>query len=379
MSTQNITFDSSIADAQGTFVEPLPADHFDAEAYAAYAEEKDSLCAAFAAAPSGILVHRRFRVPEVYSWASADMKLSLELQLRALEQSRGYAMDVPNFLEPWYGIGYIASAFGAEYLWPAGQAPATEPVFQDLEAALAYEPVPIETTPPGRRILEMIEFFLDSTGGKVPMSCSDVQSPLNAATALFPTSTFFMDSLDRPDDVATILDRVVDLSIAFFRKQEALIGSALARPGHGFASSRRFVGVGVSDDNSVMVSPDTYRELFAPALERFGQALGGTVFHSCGNWSSKIPTVKTLAGLLTIDAAMTARTDPDPSHPAAFRDGFSGTGVTVNARMVGSAEEVAKSFAELYDPDLKAIVVTYCPSVDEQRRTYDHIKEIASR
>lgn len=378
MTTHDIAFDSSVADAQGSSVERLPAGRFDADAYAAYAAEKDALCAAFASAPSGVLVHRRFRVPEVFSWASSDMKLSLELQLGALESSRSYAMDVPNFLEPWYGIGYVASAFGAEYIWPAGQAPATEPVFQDLDAALAHEPAPIESTPAGKRILAMIEYFLEATGGKVPISLSDVQSPLNAATALFPTSTFFMDALDRPEDVAVILGRVVDLSVAFFKKQEALIGPALARPGHGFASSRRFAGLGASDDNSVMVSPDTYRELFAPALERFGQALGGTVFHSCGNWSPKIPTVKTLAGLVAVDAAMTARTDPDPNPPAAFRDGFAGTGVAVNARMVGSAEEVAAAFSELYDPALKAVVVTYCRSADEQRRAYDRIKEIAS-
>ncbi len=378
MEKQTSTFDSSVADAQGTSVKPLPADRFDSAAYADYALSLEERCAAFAAASSGVLVHRRFRAPEVFSWASADMKASLELQLGALDASRAYAMDVPNFLEPWYGIGYVASAFGAEYLWPAGQAPATEPVFEDLDAALACDPVPIENTPAGKRILEMIEYFLDATGGKVPMSCSDVQSPLNATTALFPTSTFFMDALDRPEDVAVLLGRVVDLSVAFFKKQAALIGGALVRPGHGFASSRHFAGLGASDDNSVMVSPDTYRELFAPALERFGAETGGTVFHSCGNWSSKIPTVNSLAGLRTVDAALTARTDPDPNPPEAFGDAFAGTGVTLNARMVGSADEVAASFARLYRPGLKSIVVTYCDTAKEQQRAYDRIKEIAS-
>jgi hypothetical protein len=372
-----MTFDSSVADAQGTAVHRLAPEKFDAAAYAAYARDLEARCAAFAAAPSGVLVHRRFRVSEVFSWAAADMRASLELQLGALAASVSYPMDVPNFLEPWYGIGYVASAFGAEYLWPAGQAPAVEPVFQDLDAALACEPKPIEATPAGKRILETIEFFLEATGGVVPMSCSDVQSPLNAATALFPTSTFFMDALDRPEDVAVILDRIVDLSVAFFRKQEALIGSALVRPGHGFASSRNFRGLGASDDNAVMVSPDTYRELFAPALERFGRELGGTVFHSCGNWSSKIPTVKSLSGLVEVDAALTARTDPDPNPPEAFRDGFAGTGVVLNARMVGGASEVLASYSKLHAPDLKAVVVTYCETAEEQRRVYDGIKVIA--
>ncbi|MFA6508115.1 MAG: uroporphyrinogen decarboxylase family protein [Treponemataceae bacterium] len=378
MNNQSIIFDSNVADAQGSAVNPLSADRFDADAYSAYAKELEKRCAAFASAESGVLVHRRFRVPEVFSSASADMKTSLELQLGALEASRAYPMDVPNFLEPWYGIGYAAAAFGAEYLWPAGQAPAVEPVFANLDAALAHEPKAIADTPVGRHILSMIDFFLESTGGKVPLSCSDVQSPLNATTALFPTSVFFMDTLDRPDDVAALLERVVDLSAEFFKKQVALIGDALVRPGHGFASSRHFRGLGASDDNSVMVSPDTYRTLFAPALERFGAATGGTVFHSCGNWSTKIPTVLALNGLVAADAALTVRTDPDPNPPEAFRDGFSGTGVTLNARMVGSAAEISEAFSHLYSPKLKTIVVTYCASAEEQRRAYESIHERAA-
>ena len=30
----------------------------------------------------------------------------------------------PNFLEPWYGIGVVAGAFGVPYVWKEGQAPA---------------------------------------------------------------------------------------------------------------------------------------------------------------------------------------------------------------------------------------------------------------
>ncbi len=379
MNGQTIEFDSSQIDAQGSTASPLSPDRFEAEAYRDYVLGLEQRCRAFASAASGVLVHRRFRVPEVFSWASADMRQSLELQLGALEASRAFPMDVPNFLEPWYGIGYVAAAFGAEYVWHPGQAPATEPVFADLDTALAYEPIPIEETLPGKRILEMIDYFLEATSGKVPMSCSDVQSPLNATTALFPTSTFFMDALDRPEDVAILLGRVVDLSVAFFKKQIALIGDVLVRPGHGFASSRHFSGLGASDDNAVMVSPDTYLELFAPALERFGAETGGTVFHSCGNWASKIPTVKTLSGLKAADAALTKRTDPDANEPEPFRDGFSGTGVVLNARMVGSAEEVVSTFSRLYSPGLRTIVVTYCVTPEEQCRAYDGIQETSQR
>ena len=33
------------------------------------------------------------------------------------------------FLEPWYGIGTVASAFGLDYVWKEGQAPVVRPRF----------------------------------------------------------------------------------------------------------------------------------------------------------------------------------------------------------------------------------------------------------
>ena len=51
------------------------------------------------------------------------MKESLELQLGALKKSLEYEADVANFLEPWYGIGYIAGSFGGSYEFPQNQSP----------------------------------------------------------------------------------------------------------------------------------------------------------------------------------------------------------------------------------------------------------------
>jgi len=47
-----------------------------------------------------------------------------------------YRADIPNFLEPWYGIGTIASAFGLDYIWYEGQAPTTRPPFNSIKEAL---------------------------------------------------------------------------------------------------------------------------------------------------------------------------------------------------------------------------------------------------
>ena len=105
-------FDVSKADSQGTTVKPLAAADFDIEKYADYEASLEEGCRSFQAASEGAAVYRRFRVPEVYSWGCRDRKLSLEWQLAALTQSMDYRADIPNFLEPWYGIGVLSSPFG---------------------------------------------------------------------------------------------------------------------------------------------------------------------------------------------------------------------------------------------------------------------------
>jgi hypothetical protein len=93
------------------------------------------------------------------------MENSLHLQLGALKASIKYKADVPNFLEPWYGIGTISSAFGGEYIWAPRNAPALKTRFSSFQEVLDYEPTPVVKTAIGKHTLEMIEFFMDKTKG----------------------------------------------------------------------------------------------------------------------------------------------------------------------------------------------------------------------
>ena len=81
-----------------------------------------------------------------------DMEWSMNAQLGALKASMDYKADVPNFLEPWYGIGTIASAYGGDYVWLKGQAPALEPKFKSLDEALAFSPIPVKNTGIGKSV-----------------------------------------------------------------------------------------------------------------------------------------------------------------------------------------------------------------------------------
>jgi hypothetical protein len=364
-------FDTGIADSQGTAVEAMSIDSFDIDRYAEYCAGLEKRCAEFQAAAEGCLVHRRFRVPQVFAGACRDMAVSLSLQLGALQKSMDFAMDVPNFLEPWYGIGAVPGAFGADYIWQGDAAPATPPLFKSVEGALACEPKEIADTPAGKHILDMIDFFLEKTRGRLPMSFSDVQSPLDVAAALVVSSEFYMAVLEDPDAVSELLDRIAVLSANFYQKQAAMIGPGLVFPGHGFASSRHFkTGPGLSDDNSIMLSPGNHKDVCSASMNRLGEPFGGFAFHSCGNWSKRAETIRSFPGIRMADAAFTPRTDPSPNPPGPFRDAFANTGLILNARMVGSGEEVLQTLSELWKPGMKLIVVSYCAGTEEQKRLY---------
>ena len=95
--------------------------------YEAHAAEADARYADFLRQPEGIAVWQRVRVAEVFGDGCRDMAASLRWQLGGLTKALDYLTDAPNYLEPWYGIGVTAAAFGAEYEWPEGQAPVARP------------------------------------------------------------------------------------------------------------------------------------------------------------------------------------------------------------------------------------------------------------
>lgn len=370
-------FDTTTRDSQGTSVEPLDVKDFDLDAYAEYEAELLESNKKFVENDHGLLVYRRVRADGVFYDKCRDYKESLRLQLGALKTSMQYKADVANFLEPWYGIGYIAAAFGADYQWQEGQAPSVEPPFSCAEDILNADVKPIAETAIGKHILEMEEYFLEQTKGKLPMSYCDIQSPLNMMSYLLPITDLFMEIYDDPDSVGEVAKLTADLLIEFLQKQKALIGDCLASPGHGFASSRAFSGAGMSDDNSIMLSPDDYIELFKPQDERIGKTFGGTVYHSCGTWENKIDMVKSFEHLTTVDGAFSIETDPSPNNPEVFAKAFEGTGVVVNARAVGNCEDAYNSFSKLWTPSQKMIAVTYCKDPAEQEKLYHMLHEMA--
>lgn len=371
-----IKFKTDLRDSQETLVKPIKPRDFDLEAYEDYEKSLLENNSKFINADNGLLVYRRVRANGVFYDKCRDYRESLELQLGALASSMEYKADIANFLEPWYGIGYIASCFGSKYLWKNGQAPHTVPLFKSVRELLNSEYIPVEETGEGKQILEMIEYFMDKTKGKVPVSFCDVQSPLNMLTYVVPIHNLFIEVFDSPDELKEAGKLVSGLLASFIKKQENLIGDALAKPGHGFASSRRFEGIALSDDVSVMLSTDDYKNLFQSSDEWLGELFGGCVYHSCGNWEKKIDMVQGIRNIKMADGAFTIETDPSPNSPEIFGDKFAGSGIILNCRAVGNYNNSYEALKKIWRPNQKMIAVTYCRTPGEQRILYDMLHDL---
>ena len=369
-------FDTSLADSQATEIKPISVNNFDLESYSEYADNLDKKCKSFSEADSGVLVYRRMRVAECFSYGCRDIKNTFELQLGALKTSMQFKADVPNFLEPWYGLGTVAGAFGSDYIWHKNNAPAISPKFKSIDEILDYDVVPVAESAIGKHTLNMIEYFMEQTKGKLPVSLTDTQSPINIVGNIYPIDNFLIDMLMEPNKAKIVLELLANLSIEFNKKQVAIIGDALASPGHGFSSSREWNGLGMSDDNTIMMSPEQYTEIAVPSAKKIADKLGGLAFHSCGNWERWIDSVLDIDGLLMADGAFSPETDPDSNSNLEAFHKFANTGIILNARVVGNKEVIEEQVKGLWKPGMKLIVVTYCKTPEEQIEAYDIVKSI---
>ena len=371
-------FDSTLKDPMAMPVIPVEPADFDLERYAAYAAECDERYADFMQQDEGVLVWQRVRVGEVFREDCRDCQTSLRWQLGALTKSLDYATDAATYLEPWYGIGTIASVFGADYVWHPGQAPAVEPIFTSVPDVSEFVLRDFDDVPILRYTRQTVEYFLEQTGGRLPMSWCDIQAPINAAGGLVPIDQLLIGLYDAPDRVKDFLALLADTLIRYHRQQTELIGESLVRPGHGFASSRRATGMGLSTDNLVMLSPQMFSEFCSENLGRIGAAFGGVAFHSCGNWFAWLDAVKQIPNLLMVDGAFSPQTDPAHNECEEFRDGLAGTGIILHARMVGDPDEVMSRVKRLWKPGLKLIVGTHVQDPQAQRQLYQDIHAYCS-
>ena len=301
-------------------------------------EEIDARVGAFEADPrwGNAPVLQTFAGNNLYTDVRTSER-SFAVQMESIETTLKAKTDWMPFLEPWHGVGVYANLFGCPYDWELCDYPQTRYAVATAEEARRIAMPDWRKGEITRLVMESIRYFREKVGDAIPIACTDTQSPMDTATLIWQTDSFFLACYEEPETVHRLLGMITDVIIEFSLAQLEAIGANPARPGHSACLSRprgRSAGIGLSDDLATVVSPAIYETFSRPYNERIAAALGGVVIHSCGAWHPKIiAAVLATEGLGGVELALSKDDDPTPSKPETVRDGFAGSGVIVKARV----------------------------------------------
>jgi hypothetical protein len=323
--------------------------------YAQRREQREPGLRRFWAGETRFLVVQR---PSYHLWGECNsVEAVYRNNLRHLESwlSIPWSDELPH-LQPWFGTGVYANAFGCEYLWRDGEAPDTHLRYHTIEEVRHITPPEPQRSPVMRMVLECIDMLLERTRGKFPIALTDTQSPFDTSTLVLDTSEFFTACYTETETVEELMGAVTALIIDFSREQARRIGKdLLSQPGHVLPSLPGLGGITLSDDNLAVSSPQVNEKFSLRFNEIISRALGGVAIHSCGVWDH---TMRLLPGrgVHAVDCSVSPRWDPTPMKPEAVRDALADTGIVVKARCGGTPEEIDSAVRSLGGKDMRVIL-----------------------
>ena len=184
-----------------------------------------------------------------------------------------------------YGLATVPSLFGAKVrvddatTW-------VEPLHgSEAIREMVDRGMPDLTAGLGGKALETEAYFRDilhehGLAPHVHMFQVDSQGPWDIACLLWGEEIYLALS-DEPDLVHALLDLIVETSIAFVKRQKAILGEPLDEMYHWWYWVPG--GVRVVDDTSITLSPAMYTEFSRPYNQRIFSAFGNGYIHYCGH------------------------------------------------------------------------------------------------
>jgi hypothetical protein len=267
--------------------------------------------------------------------------------------------DLP-YLEPWIGTGVYANAFGCEYVWRQDNAPHTHYRYNAAEDLKHIEYPDWRKSPIMKMVLDAIDVLKERTRCRIPITCTDTQSPFDTATLILDATTFMTAPFFDEQPVLRFQQMITDLIIEFSNVQIERIGKDLAaRPGHLMPSIPGFRGLSISDDNLAVGSPMINEIVALPFDQKLANAFDGLAIHSCGPWAHTMKKLRSLSKIMMIDCAFSRECDPNPNVPADVREALQGSGIIAKVRVGGNMEDVISWLPQVAGPG--SITTVICP------------------
>jgi hypothetical protein len=296
--------------------------------------------------------------PAYFLWGECNsVEAVCANNMRHLESwlSMPWSDELPH-MQPWFGTGVYANAFGCEYLWRQGEAPDSHLRYHHIEEVRGLAMPDWRKSPVMGMVLDCVDALNEMTGGTVPIALTDTQSPFDTATLVLDTSEFFVACYNEEETAAELMGTIAALIIEFSREQARRIGEGLvSRPGHIMPSLTSLTGITLSDDNLAVSSPHINEKFSLRFNQVIAGELGGVAIHSCGVWDHTMRLFP-CRGVTAVDCSVSPRWDPTPMKPEAVRSALAGTGIVVKARCGGTREEIGQAIEALAGPDMRIIL-----------------------
>jgi len=305
---------------------------------------------------------------------SNSSEKSFKGNIDAFSKNLEAVSDHLPYLEPWFGTGVYANAFGCEYVWREGEAPATHYKYHSIYDVKDIRMPLVKNSEIMQLVLNTISYFKEKTSGMLPIALTDTQSSFDTATLVLDASEVFIACYTEPEIIKHFMTCINDLIIEFSKMQQDLIGKNVAKPGHIMVSDPTLSGISISDDNLAVSSPNINEIFPLPLDQKLADAFGGLAIHSCGNWVETMKLVRNMKNVNVIDFALDSSCDPNPNKPEDVRDAFSGSSIVLKARF--GTKEMDNILNKLFDKSLR-IIVEICGTKDinEKEKAYNQVKE----
>ena len=193
--------------------------------------------------------------------------------------------DFVPYLMPWFGTIVAASAFGCEIGWRPKQDPAADPRYYPVKTAEDIKNLEIPDPEKAGLMPKVLDFLRYMKANSfLPLGITDFQGPLTTANQLMGYDKLIYLMYDHPTAMHELMEKVSEGLIRWVKKQKEVIGEPL---NYCIADQQvytgKHAGVWFSDDDAVLMSPDTYREFVVPYNARVLKEFGGGCIHYCGN------------------------------------------------------------------------------------------------
>lgn len=241
--------------------------------------------------------------------AIADEDLMILSQLERCHVALSNPGNTLMMMRPNYGVGIIASLFGAEkFIMPYEMD--TLPNVRALKGGedairrLLDAPPPALTEGYGEHVFSVGERFAEirsrypKIGRFVRFENPDGQGPIDNCELLWGSDMFYA-IYDEPELLHGLLDRVTDTLLRFVRKWQTIIPnedgltSYFGRLGRG--------GIVIRNDSAMNLSPEAFSEFIQPYDSRLLKELNGGVVHFCGRGDHFIELLARTPGLSAVD------------------------------------------------------------------------------